>query len=87
MFEPLDLVYKIQRDTNTQKVFKAWFYENEYHDVTVINTDATGAEVNRWLLRDCECASYSERTYNAAGIEFFGLAVQITCSSNPVNIL
>ena len=87
MFEPLDLVYKVQRDANTQQVYKDWFYKNEYHDVTIINTDATGTEVNRWLLRDCECASYSERPYNAAGVEFFGIAVQVTCSTDPVPIL
>ena len=81
--EPFDLVYKISANTNTQQNFNNWFQKNELHDVTVINTDATGNEVNRWSLRNCECAEYSERSYNAGGIEFFGIAVKITCSSSP----
>jgi len=84
---PLDCVYKIQRDTNTIKFFSDWFYKNEYHDITVIETDSTGAEVNRWLLRDCECKSINKRAYNAAGVEFFGLGVSLTCSSVPVLLL
>ena len=82
-FEPLDLVYKISANTNTQSVFNGWFQNDELHDVTVINTDATGTEVNRWALRACECAEYSERAFNAAGVEFFGIAVKITCSQGP----
>jgi hypothetical protein len=82
-FAPLECIYKIQRDTNTQKVLRDWFYKNEYHDVTIINTDGTGAEVNRWLLRDCENRLYNERQYNAGGVEFFGVGISITCSSIP----
>jgi hypothetical protein len=51
-----------------------------------INTDGTGQEINRWLLRDCECSKYDERTFNAAGVEFFGIAVQIICNTSPVRI-
>ena len=86
MFAPLDCVYKVQRDTNTQKVFHDWFNKNEYHDVTVVNTDGTGAEVDKWLLRDCECKKYDNRQYNAGGVEFFGIGVTITCSSVPVRL-
>lgn len=85
-FQPVDMVYKIQRDTNTKSFFYNWFKNKEHHDVTVINTDANGAEVNRWLLRNCELPEYSERAYNAAGIEFFGIAVKFTCPTDPVNL-
>ena len=84
LFDPLDMTYKVARDTNTVKVFSDWFYKDEYHDVTVVNTDATGAEVNRWLLRDCECKKHDTRAYNAGGVEFFGIAVTIICTSTPV---
>ena len=85
-FAPLDCVYKIQRDTKTQKFLHDWFNKNEYHDVTVINTDGTGAEVDKWLLRDCENKKYDNRQYNAGGVEFFGVGITITCSSVPVRL-
>ena len=86
LFDPIDCVYKIQRDTKTQKFFHDWFNKNEYHDVTLINTDATGTDVDKWLLRDCECKKYDNRAYNASGVEFFGIAVTITCSSVPIRL-
>ena len=86
-FEPIDMVYKIQRDTNTQKFFKDWYYKNEYHDMTIVETDATGAEVDRWLCRDCECKLYNKRSYNAGGVEFHGLAVTLICTTDPVLVL
>jgi len=84
MLDPLDLVYKLQRDTITQQFFMDWFYKNEYHDITVIETDATGTEVNRWLLRDCECKKVDKRPYNAGAIEFHGVAVTLICTTEPV---
>lgn len=86
LFDPIDLTYKVSRDTNTTKVFYDWFNKNEYHDVTVINTDATGVEVDKFLLRDCECKKYDARPYNAGGVEFFGIAVTIICTSVPVKL-
>ena len=84
MLDPVDCVYKIQRDTITEKFFRDWYYKNEYHDVTYLNTDATGAEVNKLLCRDCECKKFDQRAFNAAGIEFFGIAVTLTCTTPPV---
>ena len=84
--EPLDVVYKIQKDTNTLQYFYDWYRNNEDHDVTIINTDGTGVEVDRWLWADCEVTRFSERTFNAAGIEFYGLSAQIICNSTPVRV-
>jgi len=85
MFDPIDMVYKIARDTNTKKFYSDWFNKNEYHDVTVINTDATGSEIDRWLLRDCECKKYDDRPYNAGGVEFAGIEVTIICTAVPIH--
>jgi len=86
-FEPIESTWKIQRDTITHKFLWDWHYKNENHDVTVVNTDATGEEVNRWLLRDCELPDYNERSYSAAGVEYFGVATKITCPSEPINLM
>lgn len=83
-FAPLTMVYKIQRDTITLGFFRDWKYKNEIHDVTIIDTDGTGAEHERWELRDCECSKYNKRPYNAGGVEFYGLEVMILCSTAPV---
>jgi hypothetical protein len=86
MFDPIDCVYKVARDTKTSKFFHDWFTKNEYHDVTAINTDATGTEVDKYLLRDCECKKYDARAYNAGSIEFFGIGVTLICTSTPVRL-
>lgn len=83
---PLDCVYKVARDTKTQKFFYDWFNKNEYHDVTVINTDVTGEAVDKWLLQNCECSKYDARPFNAGAVEFFGVAVTLICTSTPVRI-
>ena len=86
MLAPLDCVYKIEKDTKTQKFFSDWYFNNEYHDVAVVNCDQTGEEIDRWTLRDCECKKYSERTYNAGAVEFYGVAITLTCTSTPVRL-
>ena len=86
MFQPLDTVHKIQRDTVTEKFLYDWFNLDQQKDVTVIDTDATGIEVSRFLLRDCENSVFSKRNYSADGIAFYGVASRITCSSTPVRI-
>jgi len=66
-FEPQTFIYKVTRGTTTLKFFYDFFNLNEFHDLALINTDGVGIEVDRWLLRDCECSSFNERTYNAGG--------------------
>ena len=85
-FEPIDCTYKVARDTITQKFFYDWFTKNEYHDVTIVNTDVTGEPVDKWLLRDCECSGYDNRAYNAGAVEFFGIMVKLVCTSTPVRV-
>jgi hypothetical protein len=83
-FSELTLKYKIAAGTVTQATFFNWYNLNEYHDVTVVNTDANGSEIDRWLLRDCECRSYSEHDYDAAAVKFAGIDVIIGCTTTPV---
>lgn len=83
-FNAVDLTYKVNRSDKTSKFFYDWKNKNEYHDMTIINTDATGAEFDRWVLTDCECAMFKEKGYNAGTPEFFSFTVRITCTSTPV---
>lgn len=85
-FQPLDLVYKQQKDTATKKFFADYYFNREVKDVVIVNTDATGAEVDRWLLPDCECRRFSERAYNAGGVEFFGISIQVVCTGTPTRL-
>jgi hypothetical protein len=52
---PYELRYKISRGTNTLKFFQDWYNNNEIKDVTVVRTDAHGAEFGRTLMSECEC--------------------------------
>ena len=75
---------QFSKSSKTAKLFYDWKNKNEYHDMTIINTDATGAEYDRWILTDCECAMFKERAYNAGSPEFFAFSVRITCTATPV---
>jgi hypothetical protein len=57
---PIEMIYKIERSTNTKQFFKDFYFNDEVHDLTLINTDAHGAEIDRILCSDCECVKYSE---------------------------
>jgi len=83
-FEPVESKWKVQRDTKTRKFLKDWHFKDESHDVVVTNTDATGADVNSWLLPDCELPDYDEEPYDAANVDYFGISTKITCPVAPI---
>ena len=85
-FNPLDVEYKVSKGTKTHTFFRDWFYNNETHDLTIVGTDAVGTPLNKWLARDCECASFKESAYNAASPEYFKITMKITCTSSPVSL-
>jgi hypothetical protein len=83
-FEPLTVKYRNDKGSKTPRLLYDWFSKNENHDVTLIETDGFGQEINRWLLRDCECTSYNTGTYTAGGEEYAGITVIIGCTTEPV---
>ena len=82
-FEPITARYIIARGSNTANFFYNWKNNNEYHDVLVVKTDATGTEFDKVSLRDCECSSIEESAYNAATPEVFAMTVLISCTTIP----
>ena len=60
---PVEMRWKIQRDTNTRQFLLDWYDQNETHDVTVITTDATGSEIERQLMTASECVKHSRPEY------------------------
>lgn len=82
-FEPLTLKYIITKGSNTPNFFWDWKNNTEYHDVLVIQTDATGTEISKWSLRDCECTSVVESAYNATTPEAYFMTVIINCTTIP----
>ena len=83
-FTPLDIKYRSDKGSKTAQLLYSWFSQNEYHDITLINTDGFGQEVSRWLLRDCECSRYSEGAYTAGGEEYYGITIRVHCTTEPV---
>lgn len=81
--EPFPFKYAIKRGTNTHQVLHDWHFDDELHDVTLINTDASGTEINRWLLRDCELPKFDEPTYNAGQPEYYFVSGSFICPTDP----
>ena len=71
------LVYKVQRGTSTLKFFRDWYYKDETHDVTIIRTDATGAEFARTILSDCESIKYHEPPFDGASPTYAQIQVTL----------
>lgn len=85
-FAPVDATYKCQKDSITEKFFSDYYYLNQVKDVDIIDTDATGVEVSRYLLRDCENSLFDKRSYNAGGVEYYGIRIRLNCTSDPIRI-
>lgn len=62
----IEATYKIARDTNTLAFFRDWWNLNQQKDVTVIRTDASGAEFARTLMQSCELVRFQEPAFDAA---------------------
>lgn len=62
----IELTYKLARGTSTHKFMKDWYFNDEQHDVTIVRTDASGAEFARTLLPSCECVRYQEPAFDAS---------------------
>lgn len=73
----LTLRYKITKDLATLEFFKAWYFDDVVHDVTIIRTDATGAEFARDLCQECECIKFSIPDYDAGSPKYAQISVDI----------
>ena len=60
---PVEMRYKLQKDTNTRQFLLDWYDLNEEHDVTVITTDVTGSEIERQLMQMSECVQHTRPEY------------------------
>lgn len=73
----LEIVYRIDRDSNTQKFWQDYYTNDENHDAVFIRTDAGGNEFARRILPSCECLSISEPAYDAASPTYAKITVKI----------
>lgn len=63
---PIEVVYKLARDSETLQFFTDYYFQNLEFDVTIIRTDAAGVEFARTLLPDTQIARYAEPAFDAA---------------------
>lgn len=85
-FDPLTVLYKVQRNSDVIDFFDDWHNLNQTKDVTIINVDGTGEEIDRWLWRDCECHSFDAREYDAANVTFYGIEAILNPTAKPVRL-
>lgn len=62
----IDVTFRRDRDTPTEKLLKDWYYQNETHEVTVIRTDSAGNEFGRELWPETECRKFHTPAYDAS---------------------
>lgn len=79
----VQLIYKLERATNTLQFFEDFFDNNEVKDLEIIRTDAHGDEFKRKVYSDCEVISITEPAYDAANPDY----AKITVTVAPYNIV
>jgi hypothetical protein len=80
---PLELVYKIARDTNTLAYFRSYMENKEVHDVTIIRCDRDGKEFGRILMPSTECNKLGDPPFDGAAPTY----AQITVGLVPWDII
>jgi hypothetical protein len=73
----LELTYKVDQSAATMKFFKSWFDNKESHDVTIIRTDASGAEFDRSIMNSVECSKYQTNAVDMGGITYAQIMVTL----------
>lgn len=75
----LQLVYKLERNTNTLKFFETFFDDNEVHDCEIIRTDAHGVDQpsGRTVWTGCELMSITEPAYDAANPDYAKVSITV----------
>jgi hypothetical protein len=73
----IDMGWKFTRDSDTKEFLKNWYEKTEIKDVILIETDGTGAEIDRITLLQCECAKYSLPEYDAAAPDYYRVDISL----------
>lgn len=73
----IEMVYRIDRGTNTLQFFEDFYTNNEEKEATIIRTDGHGVEFGRRIMQFCECITITEPAYDAASIDYAKLTVTI----------
>ena len=73
----IELVYRIDRGTNTLQFFEDFYTNNEEKEMSIIRTDGHGDEFARRILQFCEAINITEGAYDAASPDFAKVTVTI----------
>jgi hypothetical protein len=77
-----DMVWKIDKGSSTLPFLRSWYFNNEVHEVIVIDTDATGQAFQQYICQACEMTSIGDPEYDAANPNY----AKLTCHVIPFNI-
>ena len=78
----LDMVWKIDKGSATLPFMRSWYFNNEVHDITIQDTDASGSVFQQYICSACEMTSLADPEYDAASPNY----AKLTCHILPFNI-
>lgn len=61
---PLELTYRLDRDTSTRKKIDDWFENKDLKNGTIVYTDGHGQVIHRQLLQQCEITKKMTPAYD-----------------------
>lgn len=78
----IEAIYKVTRDSTTLQFLRDWKNNKEFHNVTLIKTDRTGAEFERQLWTNVELTKVSNPAFDASSPTY----AQVTVKFCPEDI-
>ena len=66
----IDATFRIDKESLTLVTLRDWYGNNESHDVTIVRTDAQGAEFARTVLTGVTLQRYFEPAYDATAPDY-----------------
>lgn len=73
----LELKYRCDRGTTTDKFFSDFFFNAQVKDCTQLRTDQFGNIIQRRIWQLCECNDYQSPKYDAEAPELMTAIVQV----------
>lgn len=73
----LDIKWKVSKNSSVLPAAQSWYFNNETHDITIIDTDATGQPFQQYLCYSCELTNYEEPEYRAESPDYAWLTLHV----------
>jgi hypothetical protein len=66
----LDFTWKLDKGSSTLPYLRSWYFNNEVHDMLIVDTDAMGQPFQQFICQACEMTKLLEPEYDAGNVSY-----------------